>query len=209
MSRNPVLLVHGLYDTTAKFDALSAHLSDRGWSVHSLDLTPNDGRGCLKALARQVADYVDRTFDAQQAIDLLGFSMGGLVTRYYLQRLGGVDRVHRYISISAPNRGTLAAYALPWEGIGQMRPQSPFVSDLNRDWQQYYAQLQVTTLWTPFDLMILPAASSCLGSDREISLPVWVHAWMVHDNRTLEIVADALSEPLPESLLASKTVQPA
>ena len=196
MERNPVLLVHGLYDTVAKFKELSAYLDQLGWSVHRINLKPNDGSAPLNDLAKQVAGYVDRTFESGQIIDLLGFSMGGLVTRYYLQRLGGVERVKRYITISAPNNGTLTAYSLPLKGITQMRINSSFLQDLNQDHDQYLSKLQVTNLWTPYDLMILPAHSSKMGIGREISVPVAVHAWMPSDRRVMEIVASALSDSL-------------
>ena len=194
MERNPVLLVHGIYDTVAKFKALSAYLHQLGWSVLRLNLKPNDGSALLNELAKQVTDYVDRTFEPGQIIDLLGFSMGGLVTRYYLQRLGGVERVKRYITISAPNNGTLTAYSLPFPGIIQMRINSPFLQDLNQDQDHYLSQLKVTNLWTPYDLMILPAHSSKMGIGREISVPVAVHAWMVSNRRVMEIIASALSD---------------
>jgi triacylglycerol lipase len=196
MERNPVLLVHGIYDTVAKFKELSAYLDRLGWSVHSINLKPNDGSAPLNDLAKQVAVYVDRTFESGQMIDLLGFSMGGLVTRYYLQRLGGVEQVKRYITISAPNNGTLTAYSLPLKGIKQMQINSSFLQDLNQDHNQYLSQLQVTNLWTPYDLMILPAHSSKMGIGQEISVPVAVHAWMVRDRRVMKIIASALSDSL-------------
>ncbi|MFM1842834.1 MAG: hypothetical protein RLZZ490_1571, partial [Cyanobacteriota bacterium] len=164
--------------------------------VHSLNLVPNDGSASLVQLAKQVADYIDHTFPPQQAIDLVGFSMGGVVTRYYLQRLAGIERVKRYITISAPNQGTLLGYSLLLPGVQEMRWQSEFLQDLNRDYQTLLAALQVTVLWTPFDLMILPASSSQLEIGEEIVLPVPVHAWMVSDRRCLEAVAQALSRPL-------------
>ena len=194
--RNPVLLVHGLYDTASKFNALSAYLRQFGWSVHSLNLSPNDGSAPLNDLAKQVADYVDTTFAPNQRIDLLGFSMGGLVTRYYLQRLGGIERIQRYITISAPNNGTLTAHTLPLAGIVQMRIRSSFLQDLNRDRVQCLNQLQITNLWTPYDLMILPSHSSKMGIGQEISIPVYVHAWMASDLRVFKIIVAALSDTL-------------
>ncbi|MGA1622001.1 MAG: esterase/lipase family protein [Synechocystis sp.] len=194
--RHPVVLVHGIFDTMAKFETMAAHLTAKGWSVHSLNLVPNDGRASLTQLAQQVADYIDQTFSPHQAIDLVGFSMGGLVTRYYLQRLAGIDRVKRYVTISAPNQGTLLGYSLPLTGVQEMRWQSEFLQDLNRDYQTLLAALQVTVLWTPFDLMILPPSSSQLDIGEEIVLPVPVHAWMVSDRRCLLAVETALSRPL-------------
>lgn len=196
-SSNPVLLVHGIQDTLTKFRALQIHLQKRGWCVHALNLRPNDGRAPLETLAQQVAEYIDRRFDPRQKIDLVGFSMGGLVSRYYLQRLGGVERVQRYISISAPNQGTVWGFALPWPGVQQMCPGSPFLADLNGDHLIQLAPLQVTVIWTPYDLMIIPAYSSRLGLGKEIVLPVPVHGWMVGDRRTLVAVEQSLATPMP------------
>ena len=55
---------------------------DLGWEVFDIDLVPNNGDTRLELLAQQVAILVDR-IAPHQPIDLLGFSMGGLVTRYY------------------------------------------------------------------------------------------------------------------------------
>ncbi len=201
--RHPVLLVHGIYDTEAKFRTMAAFLRQRGWQIHCLNLIPNDGSASLAVLAQQVADYIDQNFAPNQAIDLIGFSMGGIVTRYYLQRLGGTARVKRYITISAPNQGTLLGFSLPLPGVLEMRWQSEFLQDLNRDYSTQLAPLQVTVLWTPFDLMIIPPTSSRLTLGKEVVLPVPVHAWMVADPRCLDTVAIALEEPLltPKKLM--------
>jgi triacylglycerol lipase len=124
---NPVILVHGIADRNFVFREMASYLSARGWLVHSLNLCPNNGQEKLENLAYQVGNYIKHVFPPSQPIDLLGFSMGGLVTRYYLQKLGGCDRVQRYISISAPHHGTLMAYFLPYLGVKQMRPGSAFL----------------------------------------------------------------------------------
>jgi triacylglycerol lipase len=201
--RNPILLVHGLMDTSSKMRIISSYLRGLGWQVFDIDLTPNNGDCRLEILAQQVADFVDRTFGPEQSlaeplckrIDLLGFSMGGLVTRYYLQRLGGLARVQRYISISAPNHGTIAAYFSLRPGCMQMRPDSDFIRDLNRDVDRLNS-LNLTTIWTPFDLIILPPTSSQLGIGTDISIPVVAHPLMVADNRTLNAISNALSQEL-------------
>jgi triacylglycerol lipase len=76
--RNPVLLVNGIHDTGAVFNRIAFYLRPRGWSAHTLDLLPNNGAVVLDQLAHQVADYVTATFKPQQALDLVGFSMGQL-----------------------------------------------------------------------------------------------------------------------------------
>lgn len=192
--RNPVILIHGINDTTAVFRKMSAYLTNLGWSVHCFNLTPNRGNARLETLAEQVSRYIKLNFDPKQPLDLLGFSMGGLVTRYYLQRLGGIERVQRYISISAPNHGTLMANLLPSPGIVQMRPNSDFTQDLNRDAVEQLGKLNFTWMWTPFDLMIIPAESSRLPVGRELKFPVKLHPWMLSNPQVLQAVATALSE---------------
>jgi alpha/beta superfamily hydrolase len=201
--RNPVLLVHGLNDTIKVFDKLANYLTDLGWSVHRLNLIPNNGSAQLEDLANQVAVYIEQSFDPHRPLDLLGFSMGGLVTRYYLQRMGGVERVQRYINISAPNNGTLTAYALPLSGIVQMRPESSFLQDLNSDAVAILQRIQTTIFWTPLDLMIVPAKSSQLFVGQERTIPVLLHPWMLTDQRMLKAIAQILSEPIPSPVKLS------
>jgi triacylglycerol esterase/lipase EstA (alpha/beta hydrolase family) len=192
-TRNPVLLVHGITDTSHKMRKIASHLRDLGWQVYDIDLIPNNGDAKLEILAQQVADLVSRTFATHQHIDLVGFSMGGLVCRYYLQRLGGLDRVQRFISISTPHQGTLAAYFSVRPGCIQMQPNHKFMTDLDRD-VEILNRLNFTSLWTPFDLIILPPSSSQLGIGTEIALPVLAHALMVADRRCLEAIATALTQ---------------
>jgi triacylglycerol lipase len=97
--RNPILLVHGIWDTGAVFGTMRSFLSGMGWTVHDLDMNPNNGDSQLEYLADQVADYIDRNFAADQPIDLVGFSMGGIVSRYYIQRLQGIRRVDRFVTL--------------------------------------------------------------------------------------------------------------
>jgi triacylglycerol lipase len=174
---------------------IASHLRGLGWKVYDIDLTPNSGDAKLEVLAQQVADLVDGIFPPHQQIDLLGFSMGGLVSRYYLQRLGGIDRVQRFITISSPHNGTVAAYFTTRPGCVQMRPDHQFIKDLNDDIDRL-DRIAVTSIWTPFDLMILPPRSSQLGIGTDIRLPVLSHVQMVFDRRTLDAIVEALIRPL-------------
>jgi triacylglycerol lipase len=205
-NRNPVLLVHGLNDTSHKMRHIAKHLRALGWQVVDIDLMPSNGDSRLEILAAQVADLVARTFAPDRPIDLLGYSMGGMVGRYYLQRLGGLDRVQRFITISAPHRGTNAAYFSTRPGCMQMRPDSDFMQDLNRDVDRL-KDLNFTSLWTPFDLIILPPTSSQLGFGTERSIPAMVHPLMVSDRRSLDEIVTALSQPVT-SPIRSNSVAP-
>ena len=192
LPRNPVLLVHGIWDTGKVFRRMIPFLNEGGWKVYDLDLAPNDGTKGLDDLAQQVADKVESTFGKEQPFDLLGFSMGGIVSRYYVQRLGGISQVQRFITLSAPNNGTVIAYFNQGLGCVQMRPQSCLLKDLNSD-VQMLSQINFTSIWTPFDMMIVPADSSKMPVGDNLTVPVLVHAWMLADEKSLSAIATALS----------------
>lgn len=193
--RNPVLLIHGIWDTTAIFSYMTTALSQQGWLVYSLNLLPNDGRAGLNCLADQLASFIEQTFDPEQPLDIVGYSMGGLVSRYYIQRLGGYQRVQRFITISSPHHGTLAAYSLPLPGYVQMRPGSLFLRDLNQDLSAL-EQLNFTSIWTPLDAIIVPASSSQMPIGDEVKLNIWFHRQMVSHPLSLQAIVIALAAPL-------------
>jgi triacylglycerol lipase len=189
---NPVILVHGISDTHHKLRFIQRALEMQGLSVYAIDLRPNNGDGKLDILAQQLKDFIDRWVPPTQNIDLIGFSMGGLVSRYYIQRLGGLHRLSRFITISSPHKGTIAAYFSPREGCVQMRPHSDFLQDLNGTMDQLN-EVNFVSIWTPFDLIILPPNSSELPVGENIPLPVLTHPLMVRDHRVINRIVNLLS----------------
>ena len=171
---------------------MRTHLERHGREVHCLNLTPNNGEAGLDELAQQIVSHADSTFRSGQTIDLIGFSMGGLVARYYVQRLGGLGRVRRLITISSPHYGTYTAFLRRNKGARQMRPGSAFLRDLNRD-IEVLDVIDFTSIWTPFDLMILPSHSSVMRAGRSIRVNAAAHPLMVRNRRVLNLVLDALS----------------
>ena len=195
MSSLPVLLVHGIWDSAASIAPLARGLATRGFErVTSFDLKPSDGSATIPELAEQVRAQVDALLARHgcDQIDLVGFSMGALTSRYYLQRCGGKAHVRRFVSISGPHAGTWTAYALPLAGIRQMRPGSALLVDLDSD-DNPWGSVQVHCMYTRFDLTILPARSSLLrGAHRTHELTVPIHRMMMSDPGVLDLVAEAL-----------------
>ena len=199
MLRNPVVLVHGFKDNAAKLEPLARFLRCDGWDARTVTLAPSWGQVGIEVLAKQLGDWIADQFAPGQKIDLAGFSMGGLVCRFYLQRLGGLARVQRFVTISTPHNGTLMARFWPGAGCRQMRSGSEFLRDLNGD-AHLLASIQFTSLWTPFDLMILPARSSCLKVGTAQMLRVLAHPLMVWQPSCLRAIATCLRQPLPDPL---------
>jgi triacylglycerol lipase len=185
-----VLLVHGIWGSAAELEPLRRGLVARGIaSLTPLSLRPNDGRATIEELGEQIAREAERLGDA---LDLVGFSMGALASRWYVQRGGGKSRVKRFVSISGPHAGTLTAHALPHPGTRQMRPGSDLLRDLDAD-PDPWGDVEVHALYTPFDLMIVPARSSLLrGARTTHRVPALLHRFMLSDARVHAIVASLL-----------------
>lgn len=197
----PTLLVHGIWDTGAKLDRLRRGLGDRGIApVSCLDLVPNDGSAPISLLAESV-EKAARALATEhgERIDLVGFSMGALVSRYFVQRLSGKSLVRRFVSVSGPHAGTTLARVVPDRlhrtemlGVRDMRPKSELLTDLEED-ADPFGPVEVHVLYTPFDLMILPAKSSRLrGAASETEVPVPLHRLMISHPRAIGAIADRL-----------------
>lgn len=197
----PILLVHGIWDDGARFRAMRAALeAARLGPVHAIDLKPNDGRARIEVLAAQV-DEAARALagEPRTKIDVVGFSMGALVSRYWLQRLGGRERARRFVSISGPHHGTATAWALPLAGAAQMRPGSPLLTDLATD-DDPFGDAEAFAIWTRWDLMILPPRSSALPGAREThELSVPMHRAMITHPEVLSRVVAILARAEPAS----------
>ncbi|WNG50507.1 lipase [Archangium minus] len=199
----PVLLVHGIDDDARSLAPLADGLARAGFrDVRIVELKPNNGAAPISVLADQVAEAAGslRARTGSARIDVVAFSMGALVSRYYLQRLEGRSHVRRFVSISGPHAGTLTGWLRFNPGARDMRPGSELLRGLAAD-EAPFGDVQVFTLWTPLDLMILPAHSSQLVNARERTIPVILHPLMLRDKRVLRSVEEALTVERPEDFL--------
>jgi len=187
---DPVLLVHGFADSERNMRWLAHYLRHEGWEVHTVRLTPNLAQKGLEPLAGQIDAYAREQFGARR-FSLVGFSMGGLVSRYYMQRMGGIERVEHFVTLAAPHNGSMLANLLPIQGCREMRPGSAFLRDLESDVDRLEG-VKFTSVYTPFDLTIVPPRSSVMPQARNVAIPVVMHPLMIIDRRSLRAVAEAL-----------------
>ena len=195
VAKSRVLLVHGIADSAASMRVLQKRLARDGRESLAITLQPGDGSVSLETLSLQLRDYVRNHFSPNERFDLVGFSMGGLICRYYVQLLGGRSRVDRLITISSPNHGTLLAFLNSRAGSKQMRPGSAFLKKLNHDCSAL-RDLNFTSFWTPLDLIILPAKSSCMPFGINQEIRVLAHPLMILQRKPLDEIAKALSQPV-------------
>jgi pimeloyl-ACP methyl ester carboxylesterase len=128
----PVMLVHGLADRASVFSPLQRGLRDCGagpvTAVRYSMLTAD-----LRVAAQALGDEIERVRPRSggQAVCVIGYSLGGLIARYYVQRLGGDAHVPLVITLATPHGGTATALlAPPHPLLRQLRPGSELLAEL-------------------------------------------------------------------------------
>lgn len=204
MSGN-VVLVHGIFDTAKVFSTLQKGLEHEGFAVYAPSLSPNDGSASLSLLAAQLKKFIDRSVPERELFSIVGYSMGGLVARYYLQELGGSERATQLITLSSPHHGSLLAHLLNGDGYREMRRGSMFLKRLEaRD--DALSSLKITSLRTPFDLMVVPSRSSVWGRAENLSVPVPAHALMTRSKLVEREIVKRLRSDQPCGSAAEESI---
>ena len=179
-----VVLVHGIFENGKTFNMCKTRLEKRGFDCYVPRMTPCDGRGGLANLAIHLKQDIDAKFGPTAPISIVAFSMGGLVSRQYLQHLGGAARCENLITMSSPHHGTKAAWLYPTKGAEDMRPGSQFLADLQAT-ENRLGKMPVASYRTPMDLVILPPTSSVWERADNLEYPVVLHPLMLNSGRVL------------------------
>lgn len=185
------ILVPGWLDNDRTLARLRTFLEMNGLRSVICSPQPSDGSAPIQKLAEQLAAFVEHGFGADEPVNLFGFSMGGLIHRVYLQQMEGWRRIHKFVTVATPHRGTMTARLASHKAGLQMRPDSDFIVQLNRDLSPL-ERVQFTSLWSPFDLTIVPANSSVLpvGKSKRVWSPA--HGMMMYDTNVMRVVAQTL-----------------
>jgi Palmitoyl protein thioesterase len=157
----PILLVHGMVDNRSVFTLLRRGLRRRGFGrVMTTNYSPltNDVRSAAAQLAGQVEELVADT--GYERIHVVGHSLGGLIARYYVQRLGGHERVHTLVTMGSPHLGTRMAYLYPAELGRQLRPGSSLMAELAEPAPE--CTTRFICYWSNLDQLIVPKGNAQL-----------------------------------------------
>ena len=132
VASTPILLIHGIVDNHSIFAVLDRALRRRGFrnlAWFDYGLLTRDVRGAAGSWRWLSTGSASNS--GYERIHVIGHSLGGLIARYYVQRLGGDQRVHSLITLGTPHSGTLlarAGQALPL--VRQLAPGSELLNEL-------------------------------------------------------------------------------
>lgn len=186
-----VVLVHGILEDGKAFDSLKTRLETHGIQCFVPQLKPNDARTGIEKLSADLKTDIDKEFGNNERFAVVAFSMGGLVSRHYLQQLGGAERCDSLITISSPHHGTKMAHIFPGKGARQMQPGSEFLRQL-ADTEYKLGDMPVASYRTPMDLVILPTASSVWARAENHSYNIALHPLMLHSKPVLDDIEKRL-----------------
>ncbi|WP_327244769.1 esterase/lipase family protein [Streptomyces sp. NBC_01320] len=160
--RRPVVLLHGFIDNRSVFVLLRRSLARHGWHhLESLNYSPLtcDIRTAAELLGRHVEEICTRT--GHHEVDVVGHSLGGLIARYYVQRLGGDRRVHTLVTLGTPHGGTaVAPVASAHPIVRQMRSDSAPIEELRRPAPG--CRTRFVSFWSELDQVIVPVEAACI-----------------------------------------------
>jgi pimeloyl-ACP methyl ester carboxylesterase len=193
----PILLVHGFVDNRSIFTVLRRALRRRGFErVVSLNYSvlTNDVATAAAHLQEQVEQVCQET--GYERVHVIGHSLGGIVARYYVQRLGGDARIHTLVTLGAPHRGTQTARLVPLRLARQLRPGSDLLAELAEP--ATGCRTRFVAYWSDLDQLMLPSGCARLEhpdlSARNVLIPGVGHMSLPIDRRVVRQIAELLAE---------------
>ena len=189
--------MHGLLDTPEVFQKLLREIGDRRVDLLIPHLSLRLGRTPIEEAAAELAHHIDAAYPGQSPLDLLGFSIGGVIARTWIQRLGGHRRTRRFISLGSPHQGTLTAQPWPgqiFKGLADLKRGSALLRDLNSNVEALEA-IDCHSFYSALDLAVLPGWSAVLPIGARTELPVATHPQLLRDSAAIRPLTEELIRP--------------
>jgi triacylglycerol esterase/lipase EstA (alpha/beta hydrolase family) len=202
----PVVLVPGYGGAPASLATLERRLRTPLRPVVVADL-PDRGTGEIDASVRALGRTVEAT--GARAVDLVGYSAGGIVVRAWLRQDGNAARARHVVLLGSPNHGTeLAALAgtvdasLCVDTCADLATGSRFLARLNAG-DETPPGPDYTSVWTQRDQVVTPPASARLRGAVNVRVQdvcadaSFGHSGLVRDPLALGLVVRTVDGGLP------------
>lgn len=175
-NRGEIVLIPGINEKWTFLGPLGDYLNNKGWRVH---YPVSNTRSSIEEIGMEIEEYTQRM--NLKKIITIGHSKGGLVARWLLASKIK-SKISQTFVIAAPNRGTLLAY-LPLEGIGQLKPNTKIIYQLNQGKNR-----GVINIYPKWDNHILPNSSLLLAGAKNIRVDIGGHTRILDDPETWRLI---------------------
>jgi triacylglycerol esterase/lipase EstA (alpha/beta hydrolase family) len=227
----PVVLSEGTFSSMYNsFGAISPDLVNNGYCVYAfnygqtLPLTSINATGNIRNSAAQLATEVSRVLAQTGAskVDIVGWSQGGMMPRYYINNLGGASKVNMLLGFAPSNYGTTldglttlvsdlgllglttALLSLTCEACSQQLQGSSFLTSLNQTPAiagVKYVDIETShdEVVTPFTNAFLPAGPNVqnVTLQNQCSQDASDHVSIAYDSNALADMVNALGADSP------------
>jgi pimeloyl-ACP methyl ester carboxylesterase len=186
MTVHTTLILDGIFGRPARFGAMRRVIEAQCGPTEVFHYN-STGFVPFERLAERLCA---RICEIGEPVNVLGFSMGGIVIRT-AHLLDPLIPIRRAVFLNSPHAGSLLAYAMPMAaGARQLWPGSNLMNRLA------VAQWSIPTLvtWCPLDAAIIPGRSANWAKAREsIRCGVPLHTWVVGSKNVQRRVAEFLA----------------
>jgi pimeloyl-ACP methyl ester carboxylesterase len=175
-----VVLVHGFMATAGVFRPMKRRLEEGARAVVA-SFTHPPGAGVVR-IARKLAELVGAIPDGRK-IHLVGHSLGGLVSRWYVQELGGHAKVAQTISLGAPFHGTTHAHKIPVLVGRDLTAHSKVLRRIRE--RAHLFDVPHTSIVAKEDRMVVPNESAVFPRGKVVLLPGRGHNTLLYDAESI------------------------
>lgn len=192
--KTPVLLVPGYAEPSWYFMyGLYKDLQKAGYAVEGINLFPNFASAEEQAVKVKAQVEAIRQRLGVPKVNLVVHSFGGLISRYYIQELGGSEAVANLVTIATPHHGTYTAYLGPGDSAVQLRPKSDFLTRLNANGFTR-PPVKYTSIWSNLDEIVIPPKNAIMPDSTVRYVPWTGHLTIMFSQRTYNFVRAALAD---------------
>jgi len=227
----PVVLVEGTFSSMYNnFGAISPDLVNHGYCVYAFNygqtipLTEFHAMGDIRTSASELRTEVNNVLAKTGAskVDLVGWSQGGMMPRYYINDLGGAAKVNMLVGLAPSNYGTTvdglatlvsdlgvlglatALLSIACEACDQQLQGSSFLAGLNQTPTKpgvKYVVIETADedVVTPYTNAFLPAAANVENITLQNQCPQDAsdHLSIGYDSNALQYMINALGADSP------------
>jgi pimeloyl-ACP methyl ester carboxylesterase len=191
--RHVIVVIGGYANGRPMVSGAAAHLGKSlGAETHVCRLSDLGIMKPIPEYSRELRDMVaGLKLRPEDRLDLVAFSMGGLVCRHYLEEMGG--RADKLVTLCTPHGGTTkgARYAKTSSSIRDLQPGSKFLRELNSG--KLAAGTEYHSVRISGDRTVRPRFSAILPGARNYLVPGRLHSMTIFRKKVRRLLADVLA----------------
>ncbi|MFW6008573.1 MAG: alpha/beta fold hydrolase [archaeon] len=200
-NKKPIILIHGYSDnpSTIWWRVLEKRLIQVGYSpsmIKKIDLSKNEMLGeaifspkiYVKKIVKKVKKMEEKS--DYEKFDIIAHSMGGLISRLFIENYSGDKYIRKLITLGTPHQGTKFTILLKFTSGGQdMIPQSDLIKQLKTS--KIPKNVEYYSIFSRGDYAIIPYSNGRLNKEKReditnIRFKKYPHIMLVWSKKVFE-----------------------